>query len=105
MSNAQHTPGPWQARSEYEPWLIIGNVDGEILHDGPSFSYTEICEVIGGDDAREALANARLIAAAPDLLALAIQYRDDLKRPPNGDSVERRLAAVEAGVARATGEA
>jgi len=46
----------------------------------------------------------RLIAAAPDLLAAVIQYRDDLKRPPTGDSLERRLSMVNAVLAKALGE-
>jgi hypothetical protein len=39
-----------------------------------------------------------------ELLALAIQYRDDLRRPPSPDSVERRLQAVNAAIAKATGQ-
>lgn len=50
----------------------------------------------------------RLIEAASvadDLLEAVIQYRDDLKRPPTGDSIERRLAMVNAAIAKATGAA
>ena len=46
--------------------------------------------------------NARLIAAAPDLLMLALQYRDDLRRPPAVDSVARRIAALDAVIFKAT---
>ena len=46
-------------------------------------------------------ANARLISVAPKLLALAIQYRDDLRRPPSGDSLERRVQAIEAVISEA----
>lgn len=68
------TGGPWQARSEYEPWLIIGNVDGEIHADGTtSYTYKSICEICDDDgDARDNEANRRLIIAAPDLLAACI---------------------------------
>lgn len=55
--NTQHTPGPWMAlepESSEEHWEI---------EDG--FGHTA---TVYGDDA-EAEANARLIAAAPDLLA------------------------------------
>lgn len=31
-----------------------------------------------------------------ELVHLVIQYRDDLRRPPSSDSVERRLAAINA---------
>lgn len=47
--------------------------------------------------------NNHLIQAAPDLLALAIQYRDDLRRPvTDSGSIERRLEAVDAAIAKAT---
>ena len=42
-------------------------------------------------------------SVADDLLEAVIQYRDDLKRPPTGDSIERRLAMVNAAIAKATG--
>ncbi|TAX57145.1 hypothetical protein ELI01_18890 [Rhizobium leguminosarum] len=41
-------------------------------------------------------------AAAPELLQLAYQYRDDLHHPPARDSVERRLKAIEAVISKAT---
>ena len=50
----------------------------------------------------------RIIEAASiadDLLEAVIQYRDDLKRPPLGDRIERRLAMVNAAIANATGAA
>ena len=40
-----------------------------------------------------------------EMLEAVIQYRDDLKRPPTGDSIERRLAMVNAAIAKATGAA
>ena len=40
-----------------------------------------------------------------ELLEAVIQYRDDLKRPPTGDSIERRLAMVNAAIRKATGAA
>jgi hypothetical protein len=60
----------------------------------------------GGNDAPprdEAIANMHLIAAAPELLQLVAQYRDDLRRPPSPDSVERRLKAIDAVIAKAEG--
>ena len=44
-------------------------------------------------------------SVADDLLDAVIQYRDDLKRPPTGDSLERRLAMVNAAITKATGAA
>jgi hypothetical protein len=63
---SKHTPGPWQIKSDYEPLTIIGNVDGP---DDGQYHYTPICEVEPTLFPDENAANARLIAAAPDLLA------------------------------------
>ena len=52
-----HTPGPWTARKEGGTWYV------EVGHDQ---DYFDICELFGGGDKMEA--NARLIAAAPELL-------------------------------------
>ena len=53
MSNAKHIPGPWHVRVEI--WAT-----------DPSILIAECCTL---DGPTEALANARLIAAAPELLA------------------------------------
>ena len=47
--------------------------------------------------------DARLMAAAPDLFDLVLQYRNDLNHPPTADSRERRLAAIDAAIAKVTG--
>ena len=56
---AQHTPGPWRA----EGWdnLVVNSRDGDTI----------ICEPGGSEYAskEELQANARLIAAGPDMLA------------------------------------
>lgn len=103
-----HTPGPWMPRRAVKP-DNTGGYDWAII--APDKAIVAECfEVVdwaknGVDfDTRPVEANARLIAAAPDLLALVIQYRDDLKRPPSADSIERRLAAVNAAIRKATGE-
>ena len=110
---ATFTPGPWQRRDDWTGRLtIIGNVDGEELHDGPAYSYTTICDVNddGDDAADEAHANARLIAAAPDLLAALtgllththIAESDPADWEPEDHAVE---SAARAAIARATGAA
>lgn len=45
-----------------------------------------------------------MVNAGADLLALAYQYRNDLKFPVEPDSRERRLAAIDAAIAKATGQ-
>ena len=49
------------------------------------------------------LARARKLEAVDELLALAYQYRDDLRFPPTGDSKERRLARIEEVISKAEG--
>ena len=69
MKNAQHTPGPWS--------LANGNdlqIDGP---NGEAVAWTETCVGIERDRA-----NARLIAAAPDLLAACMAVLDDLEMVP-----------------------
>jgi hypothetical protein len=83
----KHTPGPWQhydfgtGRQPVGPYILAVTVDphGEV---GPIRGYTVCCGVtgtgastywpaqgVGGRPDEECRANARLIAAAPDLLA------------------------------------
>lgn len=102
MGALKHTPGPWQCdevRTQCGRAFRIGS--GEMLSAGKGCCI--IYDDYPGNPVNERGANARLIAAAPDLLALAIQYRDDLKRPPKGDSLARRLEAIEAALAKVEG--
>ena len=83
--SANHTPGPWQIKSEYEPHLIIGNVDGETITGFTSYSYTFDFIASLEDEYGEMTdsANARLILAAPELfeaLTLWLKY-DNLDEP------------------------
>ncbi len=51
-------------------------------------------------DRRAAAELRRLHAINEDLLALAYQYANDMRYPPTADSRQRRLAAVEAVLAK-----
>lgn len=64
---AEHTEGPWQSQHDFDQsgfCTIIGGIDGP---DDGQWHYTLICEV--NEEPDEYRANARLIAAAPELLA------------------------------------
>ena len=66
MENTQkHTQGPWTAVVHVEPLYTKAEIYGSRGFD----SIAEIWASFGTDD--EKRANARLIAAAPDLLAVA----------------------------------
>jgi hypothetical protein len=97
---AQHTPGPWTVPVAY--WADIEGADGTqiaTLHsDG---------DVDGAPDAFTAQANARLIAAAPDMLAaldlhLALYADAKVSRSnPNASFVDTRDLEAAAAAARA----
>ena len=98
----QHTPGPWQVHetSPRSPLQIIGNIDYNA--DGSQIDYDVIADM-GGLDADDA--NARLIAAAPELLAslelavilLADCYTNEGMKQPK---IKKMLEAI----AKAKGE-
>lgn len=107
MSDHGFTAGPWQVKSDYLPdcLTIIANVDGEIIDGTTHYSFDHIatCEDEYGAASLDAVGNARLIAAAPDLFQAVLQYRNDLQFPFDDDSRARRLAMVEALIVKAVG--
>lgn len=109
-----HTAGPWQIMNEYDgSTVVIANVDGETFPDGTSsFSYDFVCDTLpdDGDGSRSrkiAIANARLIAAAPTMLealkqALLYIQRDEVAhgRPfAAGNVVRAAISKAEGGAA------
>ena len=70
----QHTPGPWAASNTQGPWTGGGD-DGvvEAITEDGKYCRREICyfHIMADEDEVlvEDLANARLIASSPDLLA------------------------------------
>ena len=93
--NTQHTPGTWKA----EGWEAV-----TINAHDPSHpqGFVTIVACPGGSDQttlREMQANARLIAAAPDLLAALI----DAEKRLNGAGMLGAGDIVTAAIARATG--
>jgi len=106
---AQHTPGPWEAHhgvlgANEAVWDVTRKGDGWYACDATPEGWF-VATVHEVRDAASAAANARLIAASPELLDLAYQYLSDLRRPPTGDSLQRRIERAEKLVAKATGAA
>lgn len=107
MSEIKHTPGPWFVvdnrvfleirTSEYE-------YGGEQIGDVCSSKYID-----GHEDNPVAQANARLIAAAPELLAIALQYASECGecagtgRNDCGHEGCQDCAFIHAVIAKATG--
>lgn len=96
--NAKHTPGPWEwdgsvwnYDSENEaPWLVQGGSDHRVF-------------VLLGSIKANKEADARLIAAAPELLeALQIMVKQFTKTPSTLADTEARGKA-HAAIAKATG--
>lgn len=87
-----HTPGPWIADSWYVgpkdlPTLVKVNPNGPLGHE-------------------EVIANARLIAAAPDLLTTLQALADAVERYTNATPEDwPELAAARAAIETATGKA
>lgn len=77
----QHTPGPWTVLNHAHPLIVRG----EDARNSQSIAYgaaetTQLMQT--GMSVEEVMANAHLIAAAPDMLAMleaVIQYDKTLK--------------------------
>lgn len=98
--STEHTPGPWHVSAGIVPdsqRLIVESDVG-----------LPVCALslrgVHGDINRMAV-NARLIAAAPDLLAMALEARALLERGPDTTEAERDdvWRGLSDAIARATG--
>ena len=79
MTTRNHTPGPWHFDAQNseinsDPGWGLLNADGESI--GILVHYPSLCRWDGQSPSDTAYANARLIAAAPDLLAALQRLRD-----------------------------
>lgn len=93
---SKHTPGPWFLAEKVEGKHTVTNLR-RIRSEREGMEHGAVCEVYGIADGSEAHANARLIAAAPDLLeSLAFVIRGV---PDTWEGVQKARAAI----AKATG--
>jgi len=92
MSDTKHTPGPWRVEDDVQGCknIFAGTDAFATVHaDRDSVAYTH-----GIDEAEDA-ANARLIAAAPDLLAMLQKWYEaeyDFRICPTKEEIEAVLA-------------
>lgn len=99
---SEHTPGPWHTGD--------GTMGRRIVYDARGMAIADAKLFHGKRASGEDFANARLIAAAPDLL-LALQMampaldsvRAQFPRHPSDDSIDV-VAAARAAIRKATGE-
>ena len=107
MTQGKHTPGPW---------VVVIDDDGNPLSGRPGvFSSEELdCGIVHWDGFvqpywrsargdKEIHANARLIAAAPDMLE-ALQALVSANNSTDGMAMRKAWDKADAAIARATGE-
>lgn len=95
MSSTQHTPGPWSVSPDCRVEIEVASVPIAFAHELPAESQDG-----------ERIANACLIAAAPDLLAQLVDCRA-LIRACGGDyldmkTTKKKLAELDAVITKAT---
>lgn len=93
MSEVKHTPGPWHVGKDFEAGIGRG-----FFVAGGKFVRANM---VGPNDAQEA--NARLIAAAPDLLALVKLVNGSFGGGLTVTFSERDVAEFAAAIAKAEG--
>jgi hypothetical protein len=71
-NNFKHTPGPWKV---VQANAALATIITEPMIPGMNTSYYIISEVYAAGDIMDATANAKLIAAAPDLLKVLVGLR------------------------------
>jgi hypothetical protein len=102
MSAAKHTPGPWKAVRNASFWEVVTPLPGQTLDQAneysPSLAY------VWGEGEEQAEANARLIAAAPELLEALKEIVGFWDSIVPGECVNDMHVKARAAIAKATGE-
>lgn len=84
----QHTPGPWHAHRNHCYWDINSGEE----HHSPTIAECCPSALNWGEDV--AAANARLIAAAPDLLAALQRLAHPMAGDEDLDNARRVIASI-----------
>lgn len=88
-----HTPGPWVADKNVRGHLLVGTVAGRM--------FSRVVARIAKSD--EQSANAHLISAAPELLAVCVALLAKLDLKDAASDISSELVAIEAAIAKAEG--
>ena len=98
---SKHTPGPWLIAESVVSRHAVTNMR-RIRSKNEGLEHGAVCDVYGIQDGSEASANARLIAAAPDLLDALIEIvsADDAH-----ELTQKHIESARAAITRATGGA
>lgn len=99
--SAKHTPGPWVIEewdSDYGP-----TGDFSIFQSDEEEVRMPIASVQAAFNGKNTQANARLIAAAPDLLEAAMSLKDVCNRPSAARTRAEAWRALDKAIAKATG--
>jgi len=107
MSEGQHTPGPWSFKRA--KFAVDGEFDFGVsaLFDGKPLCIAEAFARAASDVRPDAYANARLIAAAPEMLVALQLYNATYASTQSHPTAAQEAAcinAVRAAIAQATGE-
>ncbi len=99
---AKHTPGPW----ELEEWEFDYGPTGDfsIYQSRSKTPRMPIACVQLPFNGKRTEANARLIAAAPELLEAAIELKDVCNRPSAARTRAEAWRKLDAAITKATGE-
>ncbi len=106
---AQPTPGPWHVGEHRGPYTAARRISTR--EGAPNGDIANVIHGLGSKQPRETLANARLIAAAPDMLAALRLYDVYVDTPqdrggalgPKGQAFAAFEHAKRAAIAKATG--
>ncbi len=112
--SAKHTPGPWRVEDidatsyNSEPITILSDNAGKCSRNGVrgQWEVANVGDGLAWDEKRDAMvrADARLIAAAPDLLA-ACEAMESCSANATDDEITRVAAQNRAAIAKARGDA
>lgn len=98
---SKHTPGPWALRRDPGHFDSLTEITGGICGNTKPFRFTLEVSIGGDTDIHTLEANARLIAAAPDLLEALVAIAGDFSVQRVSDDLHAKARAA---IAKARGQ-